>query len=229
MIILLSSPLIMAIKAAIFDMDGLLIDSEPLWYEAAVDVFRPLGILLTPELYASSIGLRTTEFVETWFRRYTIDMSIAEQAVADINNTVVDKIRSKGEAMSGVDHVLGLLQKEGITLGLATSSPTRLIDVVVEKLGVRNVFSAFCSAEHLTHGKPHPQVYLDCASALGVHPVHCVCFEDSFHGLIAAKAARMTCVAVPLPAFRDQPRFKAADLLLNSLDEFELSHLQNWQ
>jgi sugar-phosphatase len=213
----------MKIQAAIFDMDGLLIDSEPLWYEAAVEVFQPLGIHLTPELYASSIGLRTKEFVDNWFTRYDIDMTIAPETVVEINDVVVGKISSMGEAMPGVYEVLEQLRKDGLTIGLATSSPKRLIDVVVDKLGIREYFSAFNSAEHLVHGKPHPQVYLDCASALGAPPVSCVCFEDSFFGMIAAKAARMQCVVVPLPASRHEARFQAADQVLHSLSEFKLS------
>ena len=215
----------MKTESAIFDMDGLLIDSEPLWYEAAVDVFSPIGIALTPELYASSIGLRTKEFVDNWFSVYQIDRSLAPETVKRINDVVVEKIRDKGEAMPGVHKVLDQMRSGGLKIGLATSSPMALIDVVVDKLQIREYFSAFNSAENLLHGKPHPQVYLDCASALGVEPVSCVCFEDSFHGMIAAKAARMKCVVVPLPAFRDQPRFQAADLLLHSLEDFDLSHL----
>jgi sugar-phosphatase len=99
-----------AIQSAIFDMDGLLIDSEPLWYEAAVEVFSPLGIVLTPELYASSIGLRTIEFVDNWFSRYNIDHSLAPDAVARINDFVVDKIRIKGYSMM---QVLDLITSRG--------------------------------------------------------------------------------------------------------------------
>lgn len=213
------------IRSAIFDMDGLLIDSEPLWYEAAVEVFSPLGIHLTPELYASSIGLRTKEFVDNWFSKYKVDKSLAPDAVTRINDVVVEKIGMKGEAMPGVQQVLDQIKANGLKIGLATSSPMRLIDVVVDKLGIRDYFSVFSSAENLIHGKPHPQVYLDCASALGVEPVSCVCFEDSFYGMIAAKAARMRCVVVPLPAFRNEPRFQAADLLLDSLEGFDLRKL----
>jgi mannitol-1-/sugar-/sorbitol-6-/2-deoxyglucose-6-phosphatase len=212
----------MKIQSVIFDMDGLLIDSEPLWYEAAVEVFSPLGIDLTPELYASSIGLRTKEFVDNWFSAYDIEKSLAPDAVTRINDVVVDKIRHKGEAMPGVMQVLEQVRASGLKIGLATSSPMRLIDVVVDKLGIREYFSVFSSAENLAHGKPHPQVYLDCALELGVDPVDCLCFEDSFHGMIAAKAARMKCVVIPLPAFRNEPRFQAADLLLKSLEEFDL-------
>lgn len=213
----------MKIQSAIFDMDGLLIDSEPLWYESAVEVFNPLGIMLTPERYASSIGLRTTEFVDHWFSRYQIDMSLAPQTVVAINNVVVEKIHQQGEAMPGVMQVLEQLKKQGLSIGLATSSPVRLIDVVVDKLGIREYFSALNSAEALVHGKPHPQVYLDCASALGTVPVACLCFEDSFYGMIAAKAARMTCIVVPMAEFRQEARFQAADQVLQSLEEFDLA------
>ena len=150
------------IQTAIFDMDGLLIDSEPLWFEAAVEVFNPIGI----------------------------------------------------------NHILELLKYEGIKIGLATSSPSRLIDVVVDKLNIRSYFSAFSSAEFLEFGKPHPQVYLDCAVLLNSRPVDCICFEDSFFGMIAAKAARMHCVVVPHSDVREQLRFRAADHVLHSLNDF---------
>ena len=88
-------------RAAIFDMDGVLIDSEPLWYEAAVEVFTPLGIPLTPETYASSIGLRTREFVAWWFKQYTIDPAKAPQTEKIINEVVIEKISRKGEARLG--------------------------------------------------------------------------------------------------------------------------------
>ena len=207
----------MSICSAIFDMDGLLIDSEPLWYEAAVEVFTPLGIILTPESYASSIGLRTKEFVAWWFNQYGIDPVHAIPAGIQINEIVVDKIKNNGEALQGVHYVLELLKSKDFRIGLATSSPAKLIDVVVDKLGIRNYFSAFESAEYLVYGKPHPQVYIDCASALGCRPVECLCFEDSFHGMIAAKAARMKCIVVPAPFMKDELRWHAADLQLDSL------------
>ncbi len=209
----------MSIRTAIFDMDGLLIDSEPLWYEAAVEVFTPLGIILTPESYASSIGLRTKEFVAWWFNRYGIEMQHAINTEKQINEVVIEKIRTNGEALTGVQEVLEMLKSKGLKIGLATSSPSRLIDVVVDKLGIREYFSAFSSAEHLVFGKPHPQVYIDCAIALDTKPEECVCFEDSFHGMIAAKAARMKCIVVPASFMKDEPRWHAADLQLNSLQE----------
>ena len=213
-------------QAVIFDMDGVLIDSEPLWHEAANEAFSRFGIYLTAEVYATSIGLRTKEFVASWFRTYGISMDESEGTEKDINRLVVSKIEAKGVAMPGVGRVLHILAGAGFRIGLATSSPRSLIDVVVDKLAIRQYFSIFTSAEGLPHGKPHPQVYLDCASALGVAPVDCCCFEDSFNGMIAAKAARMSCIAIPPAALRQESRFSAADLVLGSLEEFELDMLR---
>lgn len=207
-------------QTAIFDMDGLLIDSEPLWFEAAVEVFHPIGIHLTPELYVHSVGLRTKEFVEHWFRHHAFDQAKAPETVQAINDTVIEKIKQKGEALPGAHAILELLKKHKLNIGLATSSPSRLIDVVVDKLAIRSYFSAFSSAEFLTYGKPHPQVYLDCAALLNSKPVDCICFEDSFYGMIAAKAARMRCVVVPHADVRHQLRFRAADHVLDSLHDF---------
>lgn len=207
-------------------MDGILIDSEPLWYEAANEAFKPFGFQLNHGEYARSIGLRTKEFVAYWLQQNNISVSHAPDIESGINALVIRKVEEKGYAMKGVISTLEMLRDSGFTIGLATSSPTALINVVVDKLNIRSYFSAFSSAEHLPFGKPHPQVYLDCAAALGTSPTSCICFEDSFNGMIAAKAARMTCIAIPAPEFRDQPRFFAADLILNSLEEFRIDKIE---
>ena len=141
-----------------------------------------------------------------------------------INEVVIEKIRSKGEEMDGVHYALELLKTSGYKIGLATSSPSKLIDVVVDKLNIRNYFSAFASAEHLVYGKPHPQVYIDCAISMNCSPADCICFEDSFHGMIAAKAARMKCIVIPALVMRDELRWHAADL--HSLEELTAELLE---
>lgn len=95
-----------------------------------------------------------------------------------------------------------------------------LVDVVVDKLDIRHYFKVMSSAEHLPFGKPHPQVFLDCAAGLDVLPEECIVFEDSFNGMIAAKAAKMKCVVVPARDQFSQPRWSAADLKLTTLEEF---------
>ncbi len=201
-------------------MDGLLIDSEPLWYEAAYEVFLRYGVRLSPTEYATTTGLRTKEFIEWWFARYNISPTHSKEAEKDITDLVIAKIVDKGKILPGVAHVFNYFIQRQFKIGLASSSDLNIIDVVVDKLGIRDYLQVIQSAEALPYGKPHPQVYLDCARALASHPTECICFEDSFNGLIAAKAARMKCIVVPAPAESQHPKFGAADLRLSSLNNF---------
>lgn len=215
----------MQLDTAIFDMDGLLIDSEPLWYEAAKEVLLDLGHEMDEEAYATTIGLRTSEFIEHWFRAYGIGMEHAAASEKEITERVIRKVRENGTLMPGVMEAMELIEGMGLRIGLATSSPLELVDAVLERTGLTGRFEALHSAEHLTYGKPHPQVYLDCARSLGSLPTRCVCFEDSFNGMIAAKAARMKCVVVPHPEAIDRPVWKAADLMLSTLGDLSAAHL----
>jgi len=210
----------MQYKAAIFDMDGLLIDSEPLWQEAGIETLSGFGISLTLEQYHTSTGLRTAEWVAHWFRQFAVSQDHAAEAIDTIIRKAIEKIAAEGVALPGSSEILEFFSNKNIKTGLATSSPMSLVDVVVDKLQIRHYFKVMSSAEHLPYGKPHPQVFLDCASALGVLPEACIVFEDSFNGMIAAKAAKMKCVIVPAREQFSQPRWAAADLKLTTLEEF---------
>jgi len=210
----------MRFNTVIFDMDGLLIDSEPLWGEAATEIFQLYNFQLSKAQYATTTGMRTKEFVEWWFDHYKIDALQNDVAENAILKNVVDKVATKGKAMPGVEHIFNFFIERNFKIGLATSSGQPLIDVVVDKLGIRNYLHAIESAADLPYGKPHPQVYLNCAEALNSHPTQCICFEDSFNGLIAAKAARMKCVVVPAAHDSKNEKFNAADLKISSLVNF---------
>jgi sugar-phosphatase len=214
----------MQLTTVIFDIDGLLVDSEPLWNESATEVFGSYGIRLTEEQYKTTTGLRTKEFVQWWFGQYGINAKEPERAEKKIVETVLDKIAQKGKIMPGVPYIFDFFQRKQFKIGLATSSPPELIDLVVEMAGIRDFLQATASAAHLLYGKPHPQVYLNCARELNSEPVACICFEDSFNGLIAAKAARMKCVIVPHATQQKEEKWAAADLKLSSLQNFGELH-----
>ncbi|MFP5041838.1 hexitol phosphatase HxpB [Parasediminibacterium sp. JCM 36343] len=214
----------MAIESVIFDIDGLLIDSEPLWTEAAAEVFKEYNFSITEKQYLTSTGLRTKEFVDWWFSYFNIDAQEAPIAEQKIINTVLRKIEQSGNTLPGVHYILNLFHDKGLKIGLATSSPQELIDLVLAKTGIAPYISATASARFLPYGKPHPQVYLDCAEKLGTAPTSCLCFEDSFNGMISAKAARMKCVVVPHHAQLKEERWGAADLKLSSLQNFGELH-----
>lgn len=211
-------------SAVIFDIDGLLINSEPLWNKAANEVFRQYGILLTQEQYATTTGLRSKEFVAHWLHQHKIpstEFERAEQKVIDLALSLIDK---EATLMPGVEHIFEFFLKKDFKMGLATSSPIELIEWIKEKLGIRSYIHSSASAQNLTHAKPHPQVYLECASKMHTSPLACICFEDSFFGMIAAKAARMTCVVVPSADHIKLEHWGAADLKLSSLQNFGELH-----
>ena len=216
----------MKITTAIFDMDGLLIDSEPLWYEAALESMARFGIYINQDDYNQTTGLRTKEFLHHWFSVFGIDHELSVETEADITKRVIEKVKQNGTAMDGVNEVIHLVKKMGLKVGLASSSPLVLINAVLEKINLKDQFSIATSAEHLAFGKPHPQVFINCAEELKSLPIECICFEDSFNGLIAAKAARMKCVLIPHPDQFTEVKWNIADLKLQSLSVVNEEHLR---
>jgi len=210
-------------------MDGLLIDSEPLWKESAEALFFTYGKQLTRQQYASTTGLRTKEFLQHWFRYFNLPDAAIADGEKKVVELVVKLVSQKGTPMPGVQYIFNFFLERNFKIGLASSSPLALIDPVIEILGIRNHLQAVSSAAELAYGKPHPEVYLNCASQLSTMPEACVCFEDSFNGMIAAKAAKMKCVIVPSLHDAKNLAWKAADLKISTLNNFNellLSSLQ---
>ena len=215
----------MDFNTVIFDMDGLLIDSEPLWQEAATEVFAQYGKKLSPKEYATTTGLRTSEFVCWWLRDYRFDEAELKKAGDNIEQLVIGKIKTKGKPMVGYDHIIDFFYQKKFKIGLATSSPLTIANTVTQLLGLDNYIEVKASAEKLPYGKPHPQVYLDCAQSLNAHPLQCICFEDSVNGMIAVKAARMKCVVVPPYHLQKDEKWSIADLKISSLQNFSELHI----
>ncbi|HUB59980.1 MAG TPA: hexitol phosphatase HxpB [Puia sp.] len=219
----------MQLNTVIFDMDGLLIDSEPYWQLAGMETLRQFNVTLSPIQYHHTTGLRTPEWLDYWFGVFGIDKNLVPAAAAALHANVFEKIRTNANPMPGVRHALDFFKARKFRIGLATSSPLSLAKIVTDKLDIGDYFNAVTSAGDLPYGKPHPQVYMDCAAALSTDPLECLAFEDSFNGLIAAKAARMKCVVIPVADQYDLPKWGAADLKLPSLLDLTSDHLDNLQ
>jgi len=217
----------MPTRAFIFDMDGLLLDSEPLWRRAQIEAFGAVGIALDDEACASTTGLRIDEVVAHWLSHPERSKSEARVDPSALRTRIVDRvielICSEGQLLPGARSALEGAARTGLPLALASSSDERLIEATLAHFELRRLFARVVSAEHDALGKPHPEVYLRTAAELGLLPTECVAIEDSLHGVIAAKAARMTCVAVPAAHERSDRRFAIADVLLGSLELFEAS------
>jgi mannitol-1-/sugar-/sorbitol-6-/2-deoxyglucose-6-phosphatase len=210
----------MKLNTVIFDMDGLLIDSEPLWKEAAEALFFTYRKELTTKQYLSTTGLRTREFLVYWFRHFNLPEADIASAETAIVNDVINIVKQKGKPMPGVHHIFNFFLERNFKIGLASSSPPALISLVVDLLGIKNHLQAISSAAGMAYGKPHPEVYLNCAEKLSAIPNECICFEDSFNGMIAAKAAKMKCVVVPSLHDSKNPAWEAADLKISTLTNF---------
>lgn len=216
----------MAINTVIFDMDGLLINSEPIWQKATNKVFEKLDLKLTNEQYDKTTGLRTNEFLQHWFTFFRIDESLLQETEDEIVDLVIEEVKATKPLMAGVGYILDFFKNRGYKIGLATSSPPILIDAVLQTFSLQSYFEAIASANFCNYGKPNPEVYLYCANLLNVAACNCLCFEDSINGMIAAKAAKMKCVVVPYPHQAKDPRWSLANLQLSSLVNFNELHLQ---
>lgn len=208
------------VKAAIFDMDGLLIDSEPLWRKVEGEVFNSAGWSITEDQCKQTMGLRLDEVIEYWKQVFP-EIQIEEIA---LHNAVLDAmekgISSEGKALPGVYQTLEFCKQKNLKMALASSSPTRLIQATLKALEIEDYFTVVKSAEHESFGKPHPGVFISTLQKLEISPENAVIFEDSFHGVVAALAAKAKVVAVPDQEEFQQERFKAATVLLSSLEQF---------
>jgi mannitol-1-/sugar-/sorbitol-6-/2-deoxyglucose-6-phosphatase len=207
--------------AVIYDMDGLLINSEPFWREAEMKVFATVGLHLTEDDCLQTTGYRFDEVVEHWWHRQPWIGKTKQQIHDEVIDEMESAITHHAKEMAGVHASLEFFKSEGVKLALASSSAMRLIKATVRKLKLESYFELLVSAEHETHGKPHPAVFIRTAETLQVRAERCLVIEDSFYGLLAAKAAKMKCIAVPDAGCFDDPRFVIADWKLKSLEEIK--------
>lgn len=213
------------INTVLFDMDGLLIDSEPFWRMAMKQCFGQVGIVLTEDLCRLTMGKKTAEVIHYWYGIQPWEGKDVKTLENELISTVQDLILEKGTAMPGVYALLDFFKEREFKIGLASSSSERLIAAVLEKLNLKPYFEVAHSAEHEAFGKPHPAVFLKAAEKLGALPKHCIVFEDSYNGMLAAQAAKMKTIVVPEHDYFSDPNFDTADLCLASLLDFDEDHL----
>jgi HAD superfamily hydrolase (TIGR01509 family) len=214
------------IEAAIFDMDGLLIDSEPLWHESHIAALNEHGVEITGHDVRKMAGRRTDEVVRHWRETHGIEHVPNETLEASVVGKVIENIRINGEELPGVRSLIALFEEHKVPMAVASSSAPEIIEVVLDKLGLHQHMQLAYSAKYEEFGKPHPGVFLTTAFKLGVAPENCIVFEDSLNGVRAAKAAGMKCVAVPEAANIDKPEFAAeADIVVPSLEDVDWAML----
>jgi mannitol-1-/sugar-/sorbitol-6-/2-deoxyglucose-6-phosphatase len=203
--------------ASIFDMDGLLIDSEILWHEAEVEILGRLGVPIAVDGVRDTKGMFVREVTEHWFGLYPWLGPSPEEVAVAIVDRVIELILQKGELKPGAEHAIDLCARRHLPLAVASSSEYRLIEAALRHFGLRDRFAFVHSAQDEDYGKPHPAVFLTTAQRLGAPPKQCLVWEDAPAGVLAAKAASMPCIAVPEPPEASHPAFALADLVVSSL------------
>jgi HAD superfamily hydrolase (TIGR01509 family) len=207
-----------AIEAVVFDLDGVLVESEEVWDEVREAYVRERGGRYDEEVQRAMMGMSSPE----WSRYLHETAGVPDEPHA-INDEVVgrmlDAYRDRLPLIDGaVDAVRRLVER--YPLALASSSNRELIDAVLLVAGLTQLFRATVSSEEVARGKPAPDVYLEAARRLGVDPDHCAAVEDSHGGIRSAKAAGMRVIAIPNPSYPpDEESLAHADVTIGSLAE----------
>ncbi|HWX52329.1 MAG TPA: HAD family phosphatase [Solirubrobacteraceae bacterium] len=208
------------VDAVVFDLDGVLLESEQVWSAAKRELTREQGGSWKPAAEREMLGMSSTE----WSRYMRDELSVGlepaqiSEAVAEL---VAARYRAELPLIPGADEAVRALAAR-FPLGLASSSNRQTIDLVLELTGWRECFSATTSSEEVAHGKPAPDVYLETARRLGASPERCAAVEDSDAGIRSALAAGMTVVAIPNRAYPPDPATVGkADAVLDSLAQLE--------
>jgi mannitol-1-/sugar-/sorbitol-6-/2-deoxyglucose-6-phosphatase len=201
----------------IYDMDGVLTDSEPLWKIAMEDVFKSVGCPLTKEDFQRTVGLRIDEVIAYWYHVAPWQNASPKEVENAIVNRMIELLTARATPLPGVVESLEFFSSKGLKIGLATSSYQVLIDCILDTLQIRHFFQTVHSAEYELFGKPHPAVYLTAAKNLDVDPRRCMVIEDSLNGIISGKAARMTVFCVPEKTHHPEPKLILADAQFDDL------------
>ncbi len=215
----------MTIQAVIFDMDGVLVDSEVYWRESREAFAAELGKVWTAEDQRAAMGRNTIEWARVMQERLRLDMTL-EQIMADVKARIIACYQKRLPLLPGALDAVHTA-KSAYRVALASGSPTEIIQEVMKLTGLDNVFEFVLYGDDMPNGKPAPDIYLETARLLGVPAAHCVGIEDSANGIRAVKAANMYCIAVPSPGFPLPDEIvKMADLVLPSLEGFSVDMIR---
>ena len=198
-------------------MDGLLLDTETLWHEAETELFRRHGAEFTHEDQLQVIGTNFDITARYFAQRLGWPFERRAELVEESTALMHQRVKLQVDARPGaVELIEGLRNLAGVRLGLASNSPRYLVDDALKTAGLADAFDSIVTSDDVKHAKPAPDIYLLACERLGVDPSEAVALEDSASGVAAAKAAGLTCIAVPMFAETD---VSAADRVVDSLEE----------
>ncbi len=206
-------------KAVIFDMDGLLVDSEPLWQKAEISVFKKTGINLQPKECEKYQGIRIEEVVPMLFEKYNLKNKKVKVVVNEVVSKMLRLLKSV-KILPGVLETINYYYNKNVKIAVASSSKMVMINQVIDRMEIRDKIDVLHSAEFEKAGKPKPDIFLTTAKLLKTDVNDCLIFEDSVFGVQAAKNAKMKVVAIPHYQNFDNKQFNKADLKIMSMNDW---------
>lgn len=211
-------------RAILFDLDGLLVDTETLGIQVAIEVCKELGIELTPEEQKSFIGVTDEKFYQELFKRRQLDFNVGEFLAKHF--TVYEKLlETTLTPFQGASELPGILKNFGFKIGLVSGSTRGQILTILEQLEVTKFFEVIISCEDITQSKPNPEGYLTAASKLQISPENCLVLEDAETGIMAGKNAGMRVIAVKNNGNQD---LNLADITVDKLQELVSKDKEFW-
>ncbi len=207
------------IDTVIFDMDGVLIDSEPIHWKVNQDYFASIGAPIPDDEYSDRfVGLPLDKMLEHIRETRGIERSIEEMFSESMENHLEAFSSADLVAVPGVAELIRTLKGKGLNLAVGSSSASKLIDIILTKIGLREYFTHTVSGFEVKNGKPSPDIFLEVASRFNAHPDRCLVIEDSALGVQAAKRANMKVVGV-LNSTSGNQNLSQADLIIHGFTE----------
>jgi beta-phosphoglucomutase family hydrolase len=213
------------LKAVIFDMDGVIVDSEPAHLRVCLRLFKDMNIDISEEEYKKFIGVSNTSMWTTLKNDYKLGQTVEELAKRQATANIEDFKCGNEKPIPGIVDLLSYLKIEKIKIGLASSSPMEAIEMILERFGIRHYFDAVVSGEGLKRGKPAPDIFLKTAELLRVPSECCVVIEDSNHGVTAARSAGMRCIGFQNINSGKQD-LSHSDIIVDSIEKLNITILK---
>ncbi|MGD8916960.1 MAG: HAD family phosphatase [Syntrophobacterales bacterium] len=212
------------LEAVLFDMDGVIVDSEPLWSEAEKQLLARRNLRYSPSLKSAMMGRDARGAVGCLIEHYDLAETVGE-LMEERNQLIAEFFKEHLKAIPGALELVRSVEAGGIMTGLVSSSPKPLVELALEKLSVTVLFDLILSGDQVVRGKPAPDIYITAAENLGVKPEYCLVIEDAPHGVAAAKGAGMCCLAISTSVSGEE--LALADKVVSGFEEVNVQLLRD--
>ena len=215
------------IQTVIFDMDGVIIDSEPVYFKIDKQMFEELNIAVSFEEHCTYVGTSSQNMWDAIIKKHGIPDHPEELMRKEYDLYVEHLVNANDlQPIDGVIELINEFHEINFKLVLASSSRMEIIDIILKKFNLSDLFMAQVSGSELAHSKPHPEIFLRSAQLVRSEPKECIVIEDSKNGVVAAKAAGMKCIGFLNPSSGDQD-LKSADMVIRSFKELNSGLVKN--